>query len=581
MQTQNEFMWFMAVIRRRKKLIVLPAAAVLAAVVAVAFVLPPVYRSEATILVEASNIPEELVKSGNTVYLEERLHSIAQRVLSRNNLMSVIDKHGLYPAKREKGNTEQMFEKMRKDLSYKPIQAEVATRGGRSTSMTIAFTVGFKGGDPEKVAAVTNTVTDLFLEENKRSRAESAETAYTFLENQVEDLRAQMAGSEQRIAVFKERNMLALPELLQLNLRNLNDLRRDAASRQEHINQLRDRKLILQSQLASIPPTINRPGRAETPQERYETLKMEYLAARSAHSDRHPDVVRLKNQLASMGGGGDASLRKVDELAAKKAELDAKRESYTDKHPDVQALVTEVAQLEQEVAAVATSIRRSPTFESISTEEENPALISLKGQIASIDVEIASEESLLGRQRAQLAELEERLAQSPRVEQQYNLMMRDHSNLESKYEETLQRLQAAREARGLEQSHMADRLELLDTPQVPERPVSPNRPLIVMVGVMLAGLTGLGSAAVGEYLDRSFHSARDLTRLTGRQVLGVIPYISIRAERRKRRRNRAVAAALLLLVAGAGYLALMNPEATREAVQQAMAAINTMTNRGV
>jgi uncharacterized protein involved in exopolysaccharide biosynthesis len=230
---------------------------------------------------------------------------------------------------------------------------------------------------------------------------------------------------------------------------------------------------------------------------------------------------------------------------------------------------------------VATSIRRSPTFESISTEEENPALISLKGQIASIDVEIASEESLLGRQRAQLAELEERLAQSPRVEQQYNLMMRDHSNLESKYEETLQRLQAAREARGLEQSHMADRLELLDTPQVPERPVSPNRPLIVMVGVMLAGLTGLGSAAVGEYLDRSFHSARDLTRLTGRQVLGVIPYISIRAERRKRRRNRAVAAALLLLVAGAGYLALMNPEATREAVQQAMAAINTMTNRGV
>ena len=62
-----------AIIRRRIWALILPFVVVSVLAVVIAFSLPPVYRSEATVLVEGEEIPAEFVESTVTGYVEQRI----------------------------------------------------------------------------------------------------------------------------------------------------------------------------------------------------------------------------------------------------------------------------------------------------------------------------------------------------------------------------------------------------------------------------------------------------------------------------------------------------------------------------
>ncbi|MCU7924752.1 MAG: lipopolysaccharide biosynthesis protein, partial [Candidatus Thiodiazotropha sp. (ex Dulcina madagascariensis)] len=63
---------YLAILKRRKKQLVIPALVILIMSAGLAFGLPSVYRSEATILIEQQEIPSELVRSTVTSYAGER-----------------------------------------------------------------------------------------------------------------------------------------------------------------------------------------------------------------------------------------------------------------------------------------------------------------------------------------------------------------------------------------------------------------------------------------------------------------------------------------------------------------------------
>jgi hypothetical protein len=99
----------------------------------------------------------------------------------------------------------------------------------------------------------------------------------------------------------------------------------------------------------------------------------------------------------------------------------------------------------------------------------------------------------------------------------------------------------AKTAQNLEADRKGERFTLIDPPLAPEEPVSPNRPMIFIGGLVLS--LGLAFALVWllEMSDTSVRGRADLLKLTGIPPLALVPYIGTETERRAGRRQLRLA----------------------------------------
>src|SRR5262245_34317832 len=106
MNELTDFRSILQLIRRRALYFLIPFVLVAAVGAAVVMTLPAVYSAQATILVESQRIPSDLVKSTITALATERLQVIQQRVLTRDNILAIVDKFGLFGGKPTLSRTE-------------------------------------------------------------------------------------------------------------------------------------------------------------------------------------------------------------------------------------------------------------------------------------------------------------------------------------------------------------------------------------------------------------------------------------------------------------------------------------------
>lgn len=549
---ETELGYFIGVIKRRFWQMALPAVGVFIVIAVVVMLLPAKYQSSATIQIEGQEVPQELVRSAVTGFVEERLQSIMQVVLNRTNLMSIIDRVGLYADQRKTMPAEQMVDMMRKDIVMKPITAEVMNNSGRPATATIAFSLEYEGRNPQQVLQTTSILVSLFLEENLRKREAKAETTYTFLDKQLSVLRDEVHDTEARIARFKELHLGALPELTQLNLQTLERIERDAQLCQETLRGLVDRRAFLEGQLAIVTPqrTLETADgkRILPPSDELRSLQTQYVALTATRSEKHPDVIRMRQQIAALQGT-DATADTAEELNTEKSHLADLQAKYGPAHPDVQAAERRVAALEKSSAAPGAG-RKVPS--AVSNAADNPAWVSLKSQLQATDTDIRTQQAVLAELRGRQNELTRRLEEAPRVEQEYRVLEREHLNAQAKYQETSQKLLAARESKELELERAGEKMTIIDPPLLPEKPAKPKRMLLLLVGVVLSLGCGVGCGALFEVADGSLRGARAVAALTTIPVLGVVPYLQSKAEIVRRKRNRRLVAAgiCVLLLAG-------------------------------
>lgn len=529
MQQSSDIAYYLDVLKRRKFQFIVPGAVVFTIIVLIAFLLPPVYKSSATILIEDQEIPQELVQTTVTGFIEERLQSITQVVLSHGNLLNIINEFGLYPEMVGKYSTEEIIAKMRSDILMEPITADVTNQySGRAGSATIAFVLSYEGRFPQKVAQVANVLTSLYLKENLKEREEKAKSTFDFLELQLSELRSQILGLESKIADFKKKHGDELPELLVHNMNSMENFQREMDSSREQLATLKNRKVYLEGQLASIDPHLrvisNEGKRFVTSKEELEKLKREYLSLSSKYSDKHPEILALKRHIKALGKEVSVtedydSLKREIEL--KEQDLAALKEKYSEKHPAVIALHKEIDTLNSRLEEASL---QDHFMEQSEEAPDNPSYIQIETQIASTELEISESKRVYAEIKAQYERARQRVVNTPQVEQQYKILMRDYDNAQAKYQDTNTRLLAAKEAKGLEQSQLAERFTLVDPPIVPEKPVRPNRLALVLVGIVLSSGVGVGIGTFLEFMDRSIRRPDDLSHITGLPVLTTVPY---------------------------------------------------------
>src|SRR5689334_17548363 len=119
---------YVAVLKRRKLLLVCPFILVLTAGFITTMMLPPIFRSEAKILVESQQIPTDLVRPTVTAGAKERIQVIEQRVMTRENLLGIVEKFQLFPDKRQSLSGTELMDLMKARASLQPLELESRRR---------------------------------------------------------------------------------------------------------------------------------------------------------------------------------------------------------------------------------------------------------------------------------------------------------------------------------------------------------------------------------------------------------------------------------------------------------------------
>ncbi len=549
---------YLAILGRRRKPAIITFAVLVVLAIALALNLPAVYRSTAVILIEQQEIPQGLVESTVTGYADQRIQVINQRVMTSANLLSLINKYDLYPEERRKLPPEQVIEMLRENIKLEMISADVLDpRSGRPMSATIAFSLGYESESPKKAQEVANELTTLYLNENVQARRRSTTDTADFLASEAKKLENEIAALEQRLATFKQENQGSLPEQVELNTRMMDRVERDLDAVDRDLRSIEERKIYLTGELASLDPNIpdfrQRGADAYDPDVRLQALQTEYLTKLSKYSEEHPDVQKLKNEIAALGGGDGQGVSALlqGELVAARSKLAELQERYAPEHPDVQ-------RQERKVRALERSIASSSAVKPTQSMRANPAYINIKTQLQSAEVEKQSLLIKRAQLEARMNKIETQLKNMPRVEQEYRDLSRDYENASAKYQEIKAKQLEARLAQSLEADNKGERFTLIEPPLLPEVPIKPNRPAIIVLGLLLAIGAGLGVAFLLEGMDSSITSRHSLLAVTGIPPLAVIPKLVDLEEEAKRKRRTLVAVGLILTILVGVALAIIH-----------------------
>jgi polysaccharide chain length determinant protein (PEP-CTERM system associated) len=481
------------IIKRRWRSLVIPATAIFLVAVLTAILLPRVYRSTSTILIEEQEVPREYVNTTVTTFAEQRLQTINQRIMGTDRLLAIIAKFKLYEDLKNKWTTEEIIAKLRKDIKFNTISADVIDpRSGQARPATIAFSLSYQGENPTVVQQVANELTSLYLDENLKVREKQSLGTTTFIEEEMKGVQLQLSEIDAKISTYKQRNINSLPELAQINVQAVDSADREIMMLNAQLRTLKERESYLETQLASIPTDSSAQDKT-----RLNELRVRLVDLKTRYTDEHPDVIKARG---------------------------------------------EIAEISKQL--------RSTGRDTLDNKPDNPAYITLSSQLASTRSEIASAKRQIDSFNTKRDGYRQRVASTPAVEEGYRHLMMERNNLQLKYDDLSKKFMEAKVSHGLEKDQKGERFTLIDAPRLPEMPLSPNIPAIILIGLVLGIGAGVGLVALREFGDHTIRTPESLARATSFQVLAAIPEImTCRGEEARPsfdKKKLAVSAALIV-----------------------------------
>src|SRR5215469_11589908 len=345
--------YYMALVRRRSWYFLIPFFLGWAALWVASWLLPAKYRSGTLILVEEPTVPQQFVMSNIAGSIQDRLQSISQQILSRTRLLNIIETDDLYSEYRPRLMADELVEKMRRDIQVEVVRAQ-------NSEQLTSFNVYYSSSNPALAQRVTQQLTDLFISQNLEVRQEQSRNTTKFLENQVEEARKALSEQEEKVREFKEKNLGELPGQTQTNLQILSGLQAQRQSAEESLSTAKQQNTYLESLLSQ-----------------YRTLQ------------RAP----------STGNGSPVGLPAIDQQLDKlKSQLADLSSHYTDRHPDVRKLKKEIAKTErmkQQLIAELNTGSQQPSVATLTSapdyaDANTPAIMQVESQFKANQLEIAS-----------------------------------------------------------------------------------------------------------------------------------------------------------------------------------------------
>jgi polysaccharide chain length determinant protein (PEP-CTERM system associated) len=476
------FEQYVAIVKRRKWWLAAPTLLVPIVVYLGSLLLPNLYRSQTLVLVEEQKVPDNFVKPVVNEELNERLATMQEQILSRTRLQPLIERFRIFPSEMNSVPMDELVDRMRKMISVTAVHADFGDTSGPKKGLP-GFYISFSASDPHLAQQVCGEITSMFMEENLKAREQSAEGTTQFLSTQLDDAKRKLDEQDAKLAAFKQRYIGQLPDQEQANLSVLSALNGQLDAANQAVARAQQDKTFAESMLA------------------------QQMAAWKA-SRSGPDTETLQ--------------KKLDDLQSQLTTLEAR---YTSDYPDVAKTKAEIAEVQKEMESAPPVASTTDPADDKSAPSEPQEIRQLRLQIHQLeDFRIEKTKAQEDLQK-QIRSYQSRIQMSPVVEQEYKALTRDYQTALSFYNDLLAKKTQSAMATDLERKQQGEQFRVMDPPNLPEKPTSPNRPMFALGGFGGGFALGLAMAFLIEVRDKTLRTDEDVLFYLRLPVLTHIPTV--------------------------------------------------------
>jgi len=473
---------YLGMLRRRLWVILIPALIAPALGFGISYFFPAKYTSVATVLVEGQKVPEGYVKPIFTEDLMQRVSTLQLQVLSRSHMQPVLERLGLLKG----AKLDDVLDDVRKNVSITPVITDVSSstykkRPGKNTDVP-GFEVNYTSSDAKVAQQVCNELTSMLLEENLKSREQTAQGTTEFLSRQLDEAKKDLDEQDSKLAAFKRQYSGQLPGDSDNNMKILMGLNSQLDANTQNLNRAQQDKAYAESVLA------------------------QQVAAWKASSQSSTSPQALEQQLAAMQS-------QLMQLQAK----------YTNDHPDVVKAKSDIASLKKRLDEVNSA--KPDTSNDKASGSEPPEIRQLRVQIHQYDDAINAATIDQKRLQEQIRTYQGRVALSPAVEEQYKQLTRDYDTAQKFYSDLLAKKSDSEMTSSMYREQQGEQFTLANPASLPTSPSFPNR-LLFAGGGLAAGLfLGLGLTLWLEMRDQAIRNELDIEAVMQLPMLISVPWL--------------------------------------------------------
>jgi len=537
---------YIDMLRRYRSWIAGPMFAGLVIAVVAAFLTPDTFISYAVLTIKPQQVSEKLIPSFiGASQMAERLQQMQTDIVSRTTLSEIVQKStlNLYPKERSRIPLEDVIQNMKnRDLKIAPYNNPSGDR-----RLASAFIVQFRYTDRHKAAAVVQEIVNRFLEQSATSVHTESNLTLSILKDEVDNARRKKDAGEAALTRFEIQNPGRLPTESGANTQAFMQTQIQGMNIGQQIARDQQDTLLLETQLQNL-----RNGQNAA------TANLEQTVGGGQVVVRHEKLINLNKEITNLKSAL-AALNRVygpnyPEIANTEAQIDALEREQTELEKQDPA---------QPAGAVAFPRKAIDPAAQKALQEYQSQQNTIQAQIASKQVGVAE----LAKQKAQVEKqmtvYQKRMEEAPLNEQKYASLLNDLNLAKADYDEKVKRQQASDTAQNVEEHKAGEQLEMLDSPNVPDKAIEPDRWIWAGAGSFIGLLCGLVLAAAQEVRNTSLKNLKDVRAYTNLPVLSSIPILENNLLVRRKRRTvwlawSAAAIAGVILMSGSVCYYLIN-----------------------
>jgi uncharacterized protein involved in exopolysaccharide biosynthesis len=481
---------YLAMLRRRMKVLLIPTVVAFIGGYMVSHAFPSKYTSQSTVLVEGQKVPDTYVTPVITSDFTERVQSLQEQILSPSRLRPVIESLNLV----RPGEEAKLIGNIQQTMQVAPVITSMSAAASQSSAVkkrkpgstdepVPGFTLSYTDSKADRAQKICAALTSMMVDENLRSRSDTAKSTTDFLGRQVDEAKRALDDQDSRLAAFKKQYFGQLPSDVDNNLRILASLN---------------------TQLDASTQTLSR---AQQDKSYTESLLAQQTAAwKSSLSSTNPQTLQ----------------QELTQLQAQLMQLQAR---YTNDHPDVIKTKADIAEVKKKLSEANTPAASSADGTENANATEPPEIRQLRLQIHQYQTVIDQATLDQKRLQSQISVYESRTAMSPSIEEQYKLLTRDNDNAQAFYQSLLAKKSNADLGSNMENDQQGEQMQIAANAGLPENPSFPNRPLFAAVGAVVGLGVGLLLAVVLEFSDKSIRTEKDAAAVMDLPLLISLPWV--------------------------------------------------------